>query len=65
MNTVKSLCTGLGNFTKYFSYENISRKIHELIFDVLCFLAKHKTLGYLSEEESEGVHHSINKLLQQ
>ena len=39
--------------------------MHELIFDVLCFLAKHKTLGYLSEEEGKSVHHSINKRLQQ
>ena len=65
INTVKSLCTGFGNFTKYFPNENISRKIHELIFDVPRFLAKHKTLGYLSEEECESVHHSINKQLQQ
>ena len=43
INTVKTLCTGFGNFTKYFPNENFSRKIHELIFDVPCFWrsAKH------------------------
>ena len=56
---------GFGNFTKYFPNENISRKIHELIFDALRFLAKRKTLGYLSEEEGESKHHSINKQLRQ
>ena len=65
INTVKSLCTGFGHFTKYFPNENIPLKIHELVFDVPRFLAKHKTLGYLSEEEGESVHHSINKQLQQ
>ena len=55
----------LGNFTKYFPNENISRKIHELIFDVPRFLAKHKTVGYLGEEEGESKHHSINKQLRQ
>ena len=42
INTAKTLCMGFGNFTKYFPNENISRKIHELVFDVSCFLAKHK-----------------------
>ena len=65
INTVKSLCAGFGNFTKYFPNENISRKIHELIFDVPRFLVKHKTFGYLSEEEGESVYHSINKQLRQ
>ena len=38
-------------------------KIHEIIFGVSCFLAKHKILGYLSEEEGESKNHSINKQL--
>ena len=63
INTVKSLCTGFGYFTKYFPNENVSRKIHELIFDVPRFLAKHKTFGYLIEEEGKSVHHSINNQL--
>ena len=61
INTVKSLCTGFGHFTKYFPNENIPLKIHELVFDVPRFMAKHKTLGYLSEDECESKHHSINK----
>ena len=61
INTVKAFGTGFGNFTKYFPNENVSRKIHELIFDVPRFLAKHKTLRYLSEEEGESVHYSTNK----
>ena len=65
INTAKTLCMGFGNFTKYFPNENISRKIHELIFDVPRFLAKHKTLGYLSEEKGESGHHSISKQLWQ
>ena len=65
IDTVKSLCTGFGNFTEYFPNENTSRKINELIFDVPHFLAKHKTLGYLSEEEGESKHHSIKKQLRQ
>ena len=65
INTAKSLCTGFGNFTKDFPNENISPKIHGLTFDVPRFLAKHKTLGYLSEEEGESMHHSINKQLRQ
>ena len=51
INMIKTLCLGFGNFTKYFPNENIYQKIHELIFDVPCFLAKHKTMGYLSKEE--------------
>ena len=65
INTVKSLCTEFRHFTKYFPNENISRKIQELIFDVPRFLAKHKILGYLSEDEGESVHHFIHKQLRQ
>ena len=39
--------------------------MHELIFDVPRFLAKHKILGYLSEEEGESLHCLVNKQLQQ
>ena len=65
INTIKSLGTRFGNFTKYFQNENISQKTNELIFDVPHFLAKHKTLGYPSKEEGESVHHFINKKLRQ
>ena len=65
INTVNSLCMGLGSFTKYFPNEDISRKIHELIFDVPRFLTKHKTLGHLSKEEGQTKDQSINKQLRQ
>ena len=63
--SVKELCTGFGKFTVNFPNETVTRKMHELIFDVPRFLAKHKTLGYLSEEEGESLHCSINKQLRQ
>ena len=65
INTVNSLCMGLGSFTKYFPNEDISRKMHELIFDVPRFLTKHKTLGHLSKEEGQTKDQSINKQLGQ
>ena len=39
--------------------------MHELIFHVPRFLAKHRTFGYLNEEEGESLHSSINKQLGQ
>ena len=63
--SVKELCTGFGQFTINFTNETVTRKMHGLIFDVPHFLAKHKTLGYLSEEEGESLHCSINKQLRQ
>ena len=36
-------------------------KLHELIFDVPRFLAKHKTLGMFSEEEGESLHNLVNQ----
>ena len=65
INTVKSLWAAFGNFTKYFPNKNISQKIQKLIFDIPRLLVKHKTLGYLTEEEGESVRHSINKQLRQ
>ena len=65
IRTVKDLCTGLGKFTIYLSRDTLTRKIHELIFDVPRFLAKHKTLEHLSEEESESLHCSVSKQLRQ
>ena len=65
IRTVKDLSTGLGKFTRYYPKETVTRKIHKLIFDVPRFLAKHKTLGYQSEEEDENLHCSVNKQLRQ
>ena len=39
--------------------------MHELISHVPRFLAKHRTFGYLNEEEGESLHSSINKELGQ
>ena len=39
--------------------------MHELIFDVPRFLAQHKILGDLSEEEGKSLQCSINKQLRQ
>ena len=39
--------------------------MHELNIDIPHFLAKHRTLGDLSEEEEESLHCLINKQLQQ
>ena len=61
--SVKELYAGFGQFTINFLNETVTRKMHELIFDVPCFLAKRKTLGYLSEEEGESLHCLINKQL--
>ena len=61
--TVRILCSGFGNFTKFFPYRNITRKIHKRIFDVQCFLAKHKALEIFGEDEGESFHNSINKQL--
>ena len=63
--SVKELCAGFGQFTINFPNETVTRKMHVLIFDVPCFLAKHKTLGYLSEEEGKSLHCLINKQLLQ
>jgi len=51
------------NYTVFFPKATISRKIHELIFDVPRFLAKHKTVGLFSEEEGESSHKSFNQEL--
>ena len=63
--SVKELCMSFGKFTIHFPNEIVTRVMHELIFDIPCFLAEHRTLGYLSEEKGESLHCSINKQLQQ
>ena len=34
--------------------------IHELAFDVPCFVKEHETVGLFSEEEGESIHYAIN-----
>ena len=63
--SVKELCMWFCKFTVNFPNETVTRKMYELIFGVPRFLAKHKKLGYLSEEEEESLHCLINKQLQQ
>ena len=46
INTVKSLCSGFVNYTKYFPNENISQKMLEPILDVL-FFAQEQSIGIL------------------
>ena len=60
MKVVK-LCHQFGEvFPMNFPYRNITRKMHELIFNVPLFIKKYKTIGMLSEQEGESKHASIN-----
>ena len=59
--SIKELCMGFGKLTVNCQNETATRQMHELIFGVPRFLAKHKTLEYLSEEEGESLNCSINK----
>ncbi|XP_065657042.1 uncharacterized protein LOC136082278 [Hydra vulgaris] len=52
-------------FHACFPNESITRKMHELIFNVPLFVKFHKTIGLLSEEEGECLHNSVNKELRQ
>ena len=59
--TVKELCTQFGQvFPVLFPEVNVTRKIHELVFNVPHFLSRFKTVGMMSEEEGESLHASIN-----
>ena len=58
---VTSLCYKFGElFPVYFSRVALTRKIHELVFDVSRFVGEHGTVGLFSEEEGESLHHEIN-----
>jgi len=50
-------------FPQYFPQENITRKIHELVFDIPEFISKHKTVGRYSDQERESLHNSANQEL--
>ena len=50
-------------FPIYFPNRNITRKIHEFIFNLVPFVKKFKTIGMLSEQESESKHAAINAAL--
>ena len=56
-----SLCCKFGElFPVYFPRVALTTKIHELVFDVPCFVEEHGTVGLFSEEEGESLHHEIN-----
>ena len=61
LSALDELCLNFGQmFSLYFPQRNITRKIHELIFNVPNFVQRHKTIGMLSEQEGESKHASIN-----
>ena len=54
-------CYMLGErFPLYFPVRNITRKIHELVFNVPRFVKKWRTIGMLSEQEGESKHAAVN-----
>ena len=63
---VKELCTRFGEkYPIHFPDESITRKIHELVFDVPRFLEKHRLIGRMTEEEGESLHNSVNQEIRQ
>jgi hypothetical protein len=52
-------------FHACFPNESITRKMHELTFNVPLFVKSHKTIGLLNEEEGESLHGGINQELRQ
>ena len=61
IKTVEMLCYKFGEvYPAAFPGESISPKMHEYIFHVPKFLAKHKTVGLCSEEEGESLHARFN-----
>ena len=58
---VANLCHKFGEvFPLPFPERNITCKIHDLVFSVLRFITKFKTIGMLSQQEGESKHASIN-----
>ena len=58
--TLTSLCYEFGAiFPVLFPERNVTRKIHEFVFNVPKFVQKHKTIGLLSEQEGESKHSSV------
>ncbi|XP_057296535.1 uncharacterized protein LOC130625451 [Hydractinia symbiolongicarpus] len=66
IDALERFCNSFGEaFPKHFPEETITRKLHELVFDVPRFAKMHRTLGLLSEEEGESLHNSVNKEVRQ
>ena len=54
-------CTHFGDiFPIFFPDRKITRKIHELIFNIPRFVKNWKTIGMLSEQEGESKHAAVN-----
>ena len=47
-------------YHKCFPHKSITPKMHEYIFNVPKFVARHRTLGLCSEEEGESLHAAFN-----
>ena len=61
IDTLVFSCHGFGvKFPVYFPDASLTRKIHELAFDVLRFVKEHKTVSLFSEKEVESIHHAMN-----
>ena len=61
IDTLVFSCHEFGaKFPVYFPDVSLTQKIHELAFDVRCFVKEHQTVGLSSEEEGESIHHAIN-----
>ena len=61
IDTVVFSCHELGaKFPVYLPDVSLAWKIHELAFDVSCFVKEHQTVGFFSEEELESIHHAFN-----
>ena len=61
IDTLTFSCYGFGSkFSVYFPDVPLTRKIHELTFDVPGFAKEHKTVGLFSEEEGESIHPAID-----
>ena len=61
IDNLKKYCFSFGEkFPVTFPLRKITRKIHELIFNVPRFVMKWKTIGMLSEQEGKSKHAAVN-----
>ena len=61
---VRELCVSFATlFHDVFPDRSITRKIHELIFNVPRFIEQWRTLGLFSEQEGESKHNAVNQQL--
>ena len=61
ISSAESLCHEFDNmYHRCFPHKIITHKMHECIFNVPKFVARHRTLGLCSEEEGESLHAAFN-----